>query len=108
MSSAASLLSRQLKQMNNDKDIPGISCGLIDNNIFEWEVVLMMSDDCQYYGGGFFRARLSFPLEYPMMPPKMKFESSIFHPNSTCAAARPCGVGSQWYEWEHKADSGRF
>ncbi|KAF7845700.1 hypothetical protein BT93_L1163 [Corymbia citriodora subsp. variegata] len=80
-SSAASLLARQLKQINSDKDIPGISCGLIDSNIFEWEVMLMMSDDCKYYGGGFFRARLSFPRDYPMMPPKMRFETSIWHPN---------------------------
>lgn len=49
---AASLLKRQLKQMQTDKDIPGISCGLVsDNNIFEWEVMLMISDECKYYGG---------------------------------------------------------
>jgi len=49
---AGALLRRQLKQMQSDKDIPGISCGLVnDNNIFEWEVMLMISDDCKYYGG---------------------------------------------------------
>lgn len=49
---AAALLRRQLKQMQTDKDIPGISCGLVnDSNIFEWEVMLMISDDCKYYGG---------------------------------------------------------
>ncbi|KAG9504222.1 hypothetical protein J7337_004189 [Fusarium musae] len=48
---AASLLKRQLKEMQAGKDIPGISCGLVnDNNIFEWEVMLMISDDCKYYG----------------------------------------------------------
>jgi len=79
---AAGLLSRQLKQMQTSKDsIPGISCGLAENNIFEWEVMLMIDDDCKYYGGGFFRARLSFPEQYPLMPPKMKFETPIFHPN---------------------------
>ena len=31
--------------------------------------------------GGFFRAILSFPPEYPLMPPKMRFETPIFHPN---------------------------
>lgn len=31
--------------------------------------------------GGFFRARLSFPQEYPHLPPKMKFDPAIFHPN---------------------------
>lgn len=105
------MLSRQLQQMQSSKDIPGISCGLVDNNVFEWEVMLMISDDVQLYGGafsslypdcmvkhpgegkemlmtddgvgGFFRALLSFPHEYPHMPPKMKFESPLFHPNST-------------------------
>lgn len=38
--------------MQVSKDIPGISCGLVsDSNIFEWEVMLMISDDCKYYGG---------------------------------------------------------
>ena len=50
-SAASGLLSRQLKQMQTDKDIPGISCGLVSNNIFEWEVMLMISDDCKFYGG---------------------------------------------------------
>lgn len=50
-SAAAGLLARQLKQMKNDKDIPGISCGLVDNSVFEWEVMLMINDDCMYYGG---------------------------------------------------------
>lgn len=53
-SAAAGLLGRQLKQMQSDKDIPGISCGLADNNIFEWEVMLMINDDCKYYGGRLF------------------------------------------------------
>jgi ubiquitin-conjugating enzyme E2 G1 len=50
-SPAAVLLGRQLKQMQSDKDLPGISCGLVDNNVFEWEVMLMMNDECKYYGG---------------------------------------------------------
>ena len=38
--------------MQSDKNvIPGISCGLGDNNVLEWEVMLMISDDCKYYGG---------------------------------------------------------
>jgi ubiquitin-conjugating enzyme E2 G1 len=104
-SSAAGLLARQLKQMQNDKSISGISCGLVDNNVFEWEVMLMIDDDTKFYGGtglalayaecgmaltytgGFFRARLNFPQEYPMLPPKMRFETPIFHPNSTALRA---------------------
>ena len=71
--------------MQSDKDIPGISCGLVDDSLYVWEVMLMINDDCKYYGGGFFRARLTFPKEFPHLPPKMKFETTIFHPNSTFA-----------------------
>jgi hypothetical protein len=52
-SGAAGLLKRQLKYMQTAKDLPGISCGLVDDNVFEWEVMLMISDDCKYYGGSF-------------------------------------------------------
>lgn len=50
-SAAAGLLSRQLKLMQNDKSISGISCGLADNNVFEWEVMLMIDEDTKFYGG---------------------------------------------------------
>lgn len=105
---AASLLKRQLKDMQTSKDIPGISCGLVsDSNMFDWEVMLMISDDCKYYGGmapshvyldipivnianfsvlfslGWnFRARLVFPPAYPHMPPSLTFQEPVpFHPN---------------------------
>lgn len=98
---AASLLKRQLREMQTSKDTPGISCGLVNDNIFEWEVMLMISDECKYYGGtspaippsndpeltvlsagGNFRARMSFPPSYPHLPPTLTFQAPIpFHPN---------------------------
>lgn len=59
-SAAAGLLSRQLKQMQSDKDNPGISCGLVNDDVFEWDVMLMISDDCRLYGGMFRMALLFF------------------------------------------------
>ena len=51
-SAAASLLGRQLKEIQKSNDLPGISCGLVsDESMFEWEVMLMINDDCKYYGG---------------------------------------------------------
>ena len=51
-SAAASLLQRQLKEIQTSKDLQGVSCGLVsDDNLFEWEVMLMINDDCKYYGG---------------------------------------------------------
>lgn len=34
--------------------------------------------------GGFFKARLSFPPEFPLLPPKMRFITPMWHPNSKC------------------------
>lgn len=33
------------------------------------------------YEGGVFRARLSFPYNYPVMPPTLRFLSEMWHPN---------------------------
>lgn len=36
--------------------------------------------------GGVFKAHLTFPKDYPLRPPKMKFITDIWHPNGkyTC------------------------
>ncbi|KAI1121473.1 ubiquitin conjugating enzyme-like protein [Nemania abortiva] len=83
LSPAGALLQRQLKEINTANDLSGISVGLVkDSNVFEWEVSLMINDDCKYYGGAIFRAHLTFPPEYPLMPPKLVFQTPIpFHPN---------------------------
>ena len=51
-SSAAILLGRQFKHMQTDRDIPGISCGLVDNNVFEWEVMIMLDEEQDSLYGG--------------------------------------------------------
>jgi hypothetical protein len=49
---SSALLARQLMEMKSSNDIPGISCGLVDDsNVYEWEVMLMINDDCRFYGG---------------------------------------------------------
>ncbi|KAI9027887.1 ubiquitin-conjugating enzyme/RWD-like protein [Hyaloraphidium curvatum] len=76
---ASLLLKRQLKELQKGGS-EGFSAGLVDDNIFEWEVLIIGPPDT-LYEGGFFRARLSFPKDYPLNPPKMKFVSEIWHPN---------------------------
>ncbi len=73
---SAALLSRQFKAMQSDKDIPGISCGLVDNNVFEWEVMLMISDDVKYYGGEV-ESFASPPFLTPY-PPLLPFSFAMF------------------------------
>ncbi|CAO3563188.1 unnamed protein product [Mortierella alpina] len=35
----------------------------------------------RYSEGGFFRAIMTFPPEYPLLPPKLRFTTDIYHPN---------------------------
>lgn len=41
-------------------------------------------DTC--FEGGVFPAVLTFPSDYPLSPPKMRFTCDMFHPNSRCSA----------------------
>lgn len=38
----------------------------------------------QLYEGGFFKAKLDFPKDFPNNPPTMTFVSEMFHPNGEC------------------------
>jgi ubiquitin-conjugating enzyme E2 G2 len=48
--------------------------------MFEWECLILGAEDT-LYEGGCFRALLSFPKDYPLNPPQMRFTSKLFHPN---------------------------
>ncbi|XP_065831120.1 ubiquitin-conjugating enzyme E2 G1-like [Oscarella lobularis] len=77
---AALLLRRQLAELNKSP-VEGFSAGLIDDDdLFKWEVLVIGPQET-IYEGGFFKAHLNFPKDYPQRPPKMKFISEIWHPN---------------------------
>ncbi|XP_077599644.1 ubiquitin-conjugating enzyme E2 G2 isoform X2 [Stigmatopora nigra] len=51
-----------------------------EENFFEWEALIMgPQDTC--FEGGVFPAVLTFPSDYPLSPPKMRFTCDMFHPN---------------------------
>jgi len=45
-------------------------------------VLLRVCFECICSEGGFFKAHLTFSKDYPVKPPKMKFVTEIWHPNS--------------------------
>lgn len=76
----------------------GICAGPVsEDNFFEWEatiaglfticlfqcdsLVLFAGPEGTPYENGVFTARLTFPKDYPLSPPKMEFTSEMFHPN---------------------------
>ncbi|OAY48482.1 ubiquitin-conjugating enzyme E2 20 [Manihot esculenta] len=58
----------------------GISAFPEEDNIFCWKGTITGSKDTVFEGTEY-KLSLSFPNDYPFKPPKVKFETSCFHPN---------------------------
>jgi ubiquitin-protein ligase len=42
---------------------------LINENVFEWSVALIVLNEDSLYYGGYFKAKMTFPRNYPHSPP---------------------------------------
>jgi len=77
---ARQLLKKQLVELSKDAE-NGFSVGLEDEqDMFKWRVCFEGPAD-SLYEGGLFTAVLDFPQDFPNSPPKMTFETQMFHPN---------------------------
>jgi len=54
---------------------------LINDNIFEWSVALIVLNPDSLYYGGYFKAVMKFPRNYPYEPPSFRFARPLWHPN---------------------------
>ena len=74
------ILKKQLQDLMKSTDL-GFSVGLVDDNDFyKWTVCFTGPEDT-LYEGGFFKAILTFPDDFPQNPPEMKFITEMWHPN---------------------------
>ncbi|WVO22810.1 uncharacterized protein IAS62_004151 [Cryptococcus decagattii] len=74
------ILRKQLMELQKHP-VDGFSAGLVDDdNMLEWDIVIMGPVDT-LWEGAILKARLIFPPEYPLLPPKMIFDSEMWHPN---------------------------
>lgn len=78
--SALKRLMAEYKQLTLNPPEGIIAGPANEENFFEWEA-LIMGPEGTYFEGGVFPARLTFPPDYPLGPPKMKFTCELFHPN---------------------------
>jgi len=51
-----------------------------DSNLNKWHVGIFGPPDT-LYEGGYFKADMEFPTNYPFAPPKVKFLTKMWHPN---------------------------
>lgn len=76
---SALLLRKQMVELQRNAS-ESFSAGLVDDDIYKWEIIIM-GPPSTYYEGGYFKARMDFPEAYPHKPPKLRFTSKMWHPN---------------------------
>ena len=79
MSRCSRLLAKEFQEFIHHPE-PGISIGLVNDDITQWKILMEGPPDT-LFAGGLFKAEMRFPAEYPDKPPKFIFKTKMFHPN---------------------------
>uniref|UniRef100_A0A672IJQ4 E2 ubiquitin-conjugating enzyme n=1 Tax=Salarias fasciatus TaxID=181472 RepID=A0A672IJQ4_SALFA len=73
-------LKQELKNLQ-DEPVEGFRITLVDeSDMYSWEVAIFGPPDT-HYQGGYFKAQIRFPVDYPYSPPSVRFLTSMWHPN---------------------------
>ena len=72
-------LQRELIEIQKDTPV-NCSAGPNNNDLFNWEATIIGPTETPYEGG-IFKLKILFPADYPFKPPKISFETRIYHPN---------------------------
>ncbi|CAO1382954.1 unnamed protein product [Diamesa serratosioi] len=79
-SSAVRALALEYKSLL-EEPVEGFRVKLVnDDNLFEWAVGLFGPPETLYQGG-YFKAHMKFPHDYPYSPPSIRFLTKVWHPN---------------------------
>ncbi|CAD8136642.1 unnamed protein product [Paramecium pentaurelia] len=85
-------LNKELQDFNERQkkgEDSGISILLVDQNITHWKGFINGPSDTPY-ANGYFQVDIVIPQEYPYKPPKMKFDTRIWHPNISSQTGAIC------------------
>eukprot|EP00930_Biecheleria_cincta_P027467 TRINITY_DN19297_c0_g2_i1.p1 TRINITY_DN19297_c0_g2~~TRINITY_DN19297_c0_g2_i1.p1 ORF type:complete len:207 (-),score=50.29 TRINITY_DN19297_c0_g2_i1:228-848(-) len=106
---AAGLKPRELKRLEKElQDIKAsaaekdakeglVSAGMVDGDLTKWKAMLKGPEGTPY-AGGHFEIDIQIPADYPYNPPKMKFDTKIWHPNISSQTGAICldVLGKEW------------
>lgn len=70
----------EIKQCNHDSQNATFSVDKSDDNPLVWTGYIFGPEKTPYQGG-MFKITINFPQNYPFKPPKVSFNTKIYHPN---------------------------
>jgi ubiquitin-conjugating enzyme (huntingtin interacting protein 2) len=90
-------LNKEIKDCAADSEMTGISATPVGDSLEHLKGTLKGPKDSPYENG-VFTVDIHIPLEYPFKPPKMKFDTRVWHPNVSSQTGAICLdiLGKEW------------
>uniref|UniRef100_A0A3Q3XPQ4 E2 ubiquitin-conjugating enzyme n=1 Tax=Mola mola TaxID=94237 RepID=A0A3Q3XPQ4_MOLML len=80
VASSQKALMLEMKSLQ-DEPVEGFKITLVnESDMYNWEVAIFGPPNT-HYEGGYFKARIQFPVDYPYSPPAFRFLTKMWHPN---------------------------
>ncbi|MCJ1285159.1 hypothetical protein MMC26_004497 [Xylographa opegraphella] len=75
---AERILMNEYKALSKER---WVNVELHNDDILNWDIALIILNPDSLYYGGYFKAKMTFPKNYPYAPPGFRFVKSLYHPN---------------------------
>jgi ubiquitin-conjugating enzyme E2 D/E len=73
-------ITKELRDIERDTARSGVVASPVDADMFHWKASIQGPAGSPYEGGKFF-LDVTFPDNYPMKPPTLRFVTKVYHPN---------------------------
>ncbi|KAI4116141.1 MAG: hypothetical protein Q9193_003096 [Seirophora villosa] len=81
MSKGSKRINKEYSELNQNPP-HGMRVELQNDDLYRWIVTMTGPEDSPYAGGNF-KINVILPIEYPFKPPKINWQTKIYHPNVT-------------------------
>ncbi|EGR30577.1 ubiquitin-conjugating enzyme family protein, putative [Ichthyophthirius multifiliis] len=82
-------IQKEITDFHKTAETSNIKVQIVGNDLNHWKGYIAGPEDTPY-GGGVFQIDIQLPSEYPYKPPKMKFDTRIWHPNISSQTGAIC------------------
>mmetsp|Transcript_7854 Transcript_7854/g.11315 ORF Transcript_7854/g.11315 Transcript_7854/m.11315 type:complete len:194 (-) Transcript_7854:1692-2273(-) len=87
---ALSRLQKELAEVSKDDETSGVKAVMADGKNPRHLKGTIKGSEGTPYEGGLFHINIDIPKQYPFEPPKMKFDTKIWHPNISSQTGAIC------------------